>query len=100
MDCSNGLVHGHNLGWRRVLEKTVDECKSCRFWWARKGYFFPSVEFSRINFVTFHCKVVGEALDNIKVVIDFEKDGCQPEFPVLALANDWWRLLKRASMNE
>ena len=42
---SDCLVHAHNLCWRRVLEKTFDNCKICRFSRTRKGSFFLSFKF-------------------------------------------------------
>ena len=86
---SNRVVHAHNFRWGRVLEKTFDKCKVCRFRRTRKSDFLPSFEFFRVDSVTFKCNVVGSAFDNVDFVVNIEENSCHLKFPVLTPNLDW-----------
>ena len=73
VDYSNCVVHAHNLCWRRVFKKTVEECEIGRFWRTRKSNFFPNSKCFSVISVTLGCIVVGQLFNNVDFVVYFEE---------------------------
>ena len=89
MNNSNSLVHAYNFGRRKVLEKTFDKSKVCRFWKRGKSNFFPTLMFFRVDFVCFGYKVVSQALDDVYLVAFIEEDIGHLQLSVLTLDHNW-----------